>query len=189
LIWRTPLIVVARTAAAIYGGIVVNDYDFRKLATAPPRPKGVPPEVVWDGGMKGGSFILCDIHPREKVNHCIIYHASSGIIWSQSDFRLMPGDKAARANTMGDPPALPGRQWKFDISGGRPGRSIDETPGREPPKHTQMEFQAIAPKSPSGKWTALSRETAPSPRRVDKEKADGISSGRASGRAGILLST
>jgi putative transposase len=31
---------------------------------------------------------------------------------------------------MGVPPALPGRQQKFDISGSRP---IDETPNREPP--------------------------------------------------------
>src|SRR6266568_6465301 len=34
---------------------------------------------------------------------------------------------------MGVPPALPGRQQKFDISGGRHRRSIDETPNREPP--------------------------------------------------------
>src|SRR6202158_1425559 len=34
---------------------------------------------------------------------------------------------------MGVPPALPGRQQKFDISGGRHRRAIDETPNREPP--------------------------------------------------------
>ena len=34
----------------------------------------------------------------------------------------------------GVPPALPGRQQKFDISGGRLPRSIDETPNREPPR-------------------------------------------------------
>src|SRR6516164_8612214 len=34
---------------------------------------------------------------------------------------------------MGVPPALPGRQQKFDISGGRLRRAIDETPNREPP--------------------------------------------------------
>src|SRR6201981_1640306 len=34
---------------------------------------------------------------------------------------------------MGVPPALPGRQQKFDISGGRLRESIDETPNREPP--------------------------------------------------------
>src|SRR5437762_322313 len=34
---------------------------------------------------------------------------------------------------MGVPPALPGRQQKFDISGGRPPGSIDETLNREPP--------------------------------------------------------
>jgi hypothetical protein len=31
------------------------------------------------------------------------------------------------------PPALPGRQQKFDIYGGRIGRSIDEAPNHEPP--------------------------------------------------------
>ena len=100
MIWRTPLIVLACTAAVIYSCVAINNYDFRKLATAPPRPKGVPPEAVWDGGMKGGSFILCDVRPRENVDHCIIYHASSGIVWSQGDFRLMPGDKAAQANEL-----------------------------------------------------------------------------------------
>jgi hypothetical protein len=44
------------------------------------------------------------------------------------------------ANTKGVPPALPGRQSKFDVSGGMPRLSIDETPEREPPKHTHMEF-------------------------------------------------
>src|ERR1700681_2949245 len=34
---------------------------------------------------------------------------------------------------MGLPPALPGRQQKFDISGGRHRRAIDETPNREQP--------------------------------------------------------
>jgi REP element-mobilizing transposase RayT len=34
---------------------------------------------------------------------------------------------------MGVPPALPGRQQKFDISGGRHRRAIDETPNREQP--------------------------------------------------------
>src|SRR6516162_8699206 len=34
---------------------------------------------------------------------------------------------------IGVPPALPGRQQKFDISGGRLRRAIDETPNREPP--------------------------------------------------------
>src|SRR5881394_4076268 len=34
---------------------------------------------------------------------------------------------------MGVPPALPGRQQKFDISGGRPPGSIDETLNSEPP--------------------------------------------------------
>jgi len=34
---------------------------------------------------------------------------------------------------MGVPPALPGRQQRFDISGSRPRRAIDETPNREPP--------------------------------------------------------
>src|SRR5216684_2009347 len=34
---------------------------------------------------------------------------------------------------MGVPPALPGRQQKFDVSGGRPPWAIDETPNREPP--------------------------------------------------------
>jgi hypothetical protein len=38
---------------------------------------------------------------------------------------------------MGDPPALPGRQSKFDISGGRPRLSIGETPEREPPKRSR----------------------------------------------------
>jgi hypothetical protein len=44
------------------------------------------------------------------------------------------------SNTKGVPPALPGRQSKFDVSGGMPRLSIDETPEREPPKHTHMEF-------------------------------------------------
>src|ERR1700758_2941338 len=34
---------------------------------------------------------------------------------------------------MGVPPALPGRQQKFDISSSRLPRPIDETPNREPP--------------------------------------------------------
>ena len=34
---------------------------------------------------------------------------------------------------MGVPPALPGRQQKFDVSGGRLPRSIDETLNRELP--------------------------------------------------------
>jgi hypothetical protein len=46
----------------------------------------------------------------------------------------------AKPNTKGVPPALPGRQSKFDVSGGMPRLSIDETPEREPPKHTHMEF-------------------------------------------------
>ena len=50
--------------------------------------------------MKGGSFILCDVRARENVNHCTVYHASSGIIWSQGDFRLMPDDRAARPNEL-----------------------------------------------------------------------------------------
>jgi len=50
------------------------------------------------------------------------------------------GGRALEANTKGVPPALPGRQSKFDVSGGMPRLSIDETPEREPPKHTHMEF-------------------------------------------------
>ncbi len=38
------------------------------------------------------------------------------------------------------PPALPGRQQQFDVSGGNPRLSTDETPHREPPKHTNMEL-------------------------------------------------
>ena len=44
------------------------------------------------------------------------------------------------SNTMGVPPALPGRQYKINISRGAPRLSIDETPDREPPKHTHEEF-------------------------------------------------
>lgn len=98
--WRALLIVVACIATIISAGIFVNNYDFRKLATEPPRPNGVPIEAVWDGGMKGGSFILCDVRPKENVNHCTVYHASSGIIWSQGDFRLMPGDRAAQPDEL-----------------------------------------------------------------------------------------
>ena len=98
--WRTPIVVVACTGMVIYTGILVNDYDFRKLATEPPRPRRVPPEAVWDGGMKGGSFILCGVRLKANVNHCIIYHDTSGMIWSEGDFRLMPGDSAAQANEL-----------------------------------------------------------------------------------------
>src|SRR6201997_2280990 len=36
-------------------------------------------------------------------------------------------------NQKGVPPALPGRQQKFDVSGDRLPRPTDETPNREPP--------------------------------------------------------
>jgi hypothetical protein len=98
--WRTLLTVVACAAAAIYAGSLINNYDFRRLATEPPRPNGVPAEAVWDGGMKGGSFILCDVRITENVDHCTIYHASSGLIWSQGDFRLTPDDRAAQLNEL-----------------------------------------------------------------------------------------
>ena len=42
--------------------------------------------------------------------------------------------------SQGDPPALPGWQYKFDNSGSRrgvPRSPIDEDPNREPPKHTK----------------------------------------------------
>jgi hypothetical protein len=42
-------------------------------------------------------------------------------------------------NTKGDPPALPGRQSKFDISGGRPRLFFGETPEREPQKALSWE--------------------------------------------------
>ena len=41
---------------------------------------------------------------------------------------------------MGVPPALPGRHSKFDVCGSSPRLSIDETPPREPPKHTNLEL-------------------------------------------------
>ena len=94
--WRIPPIVVVCIAAVIYGGNVINNYDFRKIVSPPPRPKDVPPQAVWDGGAKEGSFILCDVDLKKNVNHCTIYHASSGIIWTNGDFQLVPGNRAAR---------------------------------------------------------------------------------------------
>ena|ERR1700722_18183722 len=67
---------------------------------APPHPKGVPSDAIWDGGMKGGSFILCDVRIKENVNRCTIYFDSSGIVCAQGDFRLRPDDRAARADEL-----------------------------------------------------------------------------------------
>ena len=53
--------------------------------------------------------------------------------------------KSSRPNTKGDPPALPGRQSKFDISGGRPRLSIGEIPERKPPKHSHGRKMAAVP--------------------------------------------
>ena len=49
-------------------------------------------------------------------------------------------------NPMGVPPALPGRQQKFDISGGRHRRAIDEIPNREPPSTREESHD---------RWTAM----------------------------------
>lgn len=60
------------------------------------------------------------------------------------------GNVADRAlHDEGDPPALPGRQQKIDISGGVPRLSIDETLGPAAPRHTYVYMLiAVRPNMP-----------------------------------------
>jgi hypothetical protein len=51
--------------------------------------------------------------------------------------------RISSSHPMGVPPALPGRQSEFDVCGGGPRLSIDETPPREPPKHTILEAASM----------------------------------------------
>jgi hypothetical protein len=55
------------------------------------------------------------------------------------------GYSQSDSNTKGDPPALPGRQSKFDISGGRPRLSIGETPEGQAPKHSHRSKMTAVP--------------------------------------------
>ena len=59
---------------------------------------------------------------------------------------------------MGVPPALPGRQQKFDVSGGRHRRSVGEAPNREPPS-TRRGVRSMDDDERLGhtKWSANSR--------------------------------
>ncbi|HZU23861.1 MAG TPA: hypothetical protein VE998_13600, partial [Terriglobales bacterium] len=67
-------------------------------APGPPRPAGVPNEAVWVQGASqaaDGRFVTCTVEPARNVNRCRVYHAS-GKLDCERDFRLQPGDRAAR---------------------------------------------------------------------------------------------
>ena len=72
--------------------------------------------------------------------------------------KVFLAESAQGLTPMGVPPALPGRQQKFDVSGGRHRRSVGEAPNREPPS-TRRGVRSMDDDERLGhtKWSANSR--------------------------------
>src|SRR5450432_2811235 len=92
---------------------------------------------------------------------------------------------------MGDPPALPGRQSKFDISGGRPRLSIGETPEREPPKQSRgSKVTAVPPTYAASQVVGLvQRKSAIDLRRAYGASSRNFGGGRRWARRYFVLAT
>ena len=89
-------------------------------------------------------------------------------------------------NTKGDPPALPGRQSKFDISGGRPRLSIGEIPKRKPPKHSHgRKMTAVPPEYAASRVVGLVHGKSAIDLRRAYRQAAAISVVGVAGHAGI----
>ncbi len=54
----------------------------------PPRPKGVPLDAVWAGGVDGGSFISCSYNAANGLNLCAVYNDYTGQREAQGQFKI-----------------------------------------------------------------------------------------------------
>jgi hypothetical protein len=112
-----------------------------------------PLELYIEAAQSSGISVLAEVADLVAAQYVVSEAAQPGedagvtadarlILLEGNVARLVPPifDMPMAANPMGVPPALPGRQSEFDVCGGSPRLSIDETPPREPPKHTNWEL-------------------------------------------------
>jgi NADPH:quinone reductase len=111
--------------------ILYREEDFVARVKDLTSGRGV--DIVYDS--VGKDTFMASLEALALRGHLVNFGQSSGSVPPFEVSRL-----AARSNPLGVPPALPGRQSKFDVCGGSPRLSIDETPPREPPKHTNLEL-------------------------------------------------
>lgn len=59
------------------------------------RPRGVPKEAIWAGGLDGGSYISCTVDLVRNVNFCRVWNDYSGDIVEHGEYRLRRAGRAA----------------------------------------------------------------------------------------------
>jgi hypothetical protein len=64
------------------------------------RPRDVPPDTVWAGGIDGGHYFHCGVDQKKGVNPCTIWNEETGEIVVQDDFWVFGEDRAATAEEL-----------------------------------------------------------------------------------------
>jgi len=69
-------------------------------AYPPQKPRGVPPEATWAGGLDGGAFIHCDVDHTKDVNRCRVWNDFTGQLIESGEYRLLKEGRAAKPSEL-----------------------------------------------------------------------------------------
>lgn len=84
-------------AVAVY---VLCEFFLGRAQPPSHRPKGVPLNAVWAGGLDGGSYFLCVVDKEKRVNPCTVWNEETGSVIVSGDFWVSGQDRAAIAEEL-----------------------------------------------------------------------------------------